>query len=200
MKLGSKRLEKIVNMLKLIEGIGEKSALRYALDLLNKDSSYLLELSELIRSMATDSWKCSKCFNITDSEGLCNICQDPERDNQILCVVQNIPSLVAIERTREFKGKYHVLENLINLLNGILPEDTTIPHLLKRLEEEEIKELIFAVPATNEGELTMDYIRKSLEGKKLKITRLASGVPIGNAPEHIDELTLIRSLAERKEV
>ncbi len=200
MKFGSQRLEKIVGLLKRIEGIGEKSALRYALDLLGKDKGYLLELSQTLHSMATETWKCNICFNVTDDEELCSICQNPKRDNSIICVVQNISSLVAIEKTGEFKGKYHVLGALVNLLHGILPEDTRIPELLRRVRKENIQELIFAIPSTHEGEITMDYIRKSLEKHPVRITRLASGVPLGNAPEHIDELTLSRSLVERKEI
>ena len=189
------KFRKLIEQLKQLPGVGEKSATRYALSFLNKDSNYLLELSEILQSMATENWKCKKCFNIASEGDLCNICIDENRHDDIICVVENIADLIAIENTGEFSGKYHVLEKLINPLNGVFPQDTTINELVKRIEK--TTEIILALPATTEGDTTAEYIKQILANSNIKITKLARGVPIGNSLENIDNLTLSKSIKNR---
>ncbi len=191
------KFRKLIELLKQLPGVGEKSATRYALSFLNKDSNYLLELSEILQSMATENWKCKKCFNISAAGDLCNICIDENRHSDTICVVENIADLIAIENTGEFSGKYHVLEKLINPLNGVFPQDTTINELIERIKTEKITEIILALPATTEGDTTAEYIKQILANSNIKITKLARGVPVGNSLENIDNLTLSKSIKNR---
>ena len=191
------KFQRLIQLLKHLPGVGDKSATRFAITLLNKDEKYLLELSEIIKSIALENWKCKKCFNIADNDGVCNICRDMKRDETIICVVANVSDLIAIEKTGEFTGKYHVIENLINPINGVFPEHTTINELINRVLKDNVKELILALPATTDGDTTAQYIKHLLKEKNIKITKLARGVPVGNSLDNIDNITLVKSLNNR---
>jgi len=192
-------LEDLIEGFKLLPGIGEKTAERLAFYLLNMDEENVNFLSNSIVDAKRKLHKCPICSNITDKEK-CNICSSSERDNKILCIVEDTRNIFLFEKTGSFNGFYHVLDNLISPLDGINPEDIGIEKLVKRIENSSFSEIIIAVKPTIEGETTSLYIKKILEGLNIKVTRIASGIPLGADIEYIDSLTLERALIDRKEI
>jgi len=192
-------IKKIVDSFKMLPGIGEKTAERLAFYLLNMDEENVNFLSNSIVDAKRKLHKCPICSNITDKEK-CNICSSSERDNKILCIVEDTRNIFLFEKTGSFNGFYHVLDNLISPLDGINPEDIGIEKLVKRIENSSFSEIIIAVKPTIEGETTSLYIKKILEGLNIKVTRIASGIPLGADIEYIDSLTLERALIDRKEI
>ena len=191
-------IKNLVESFKCLPGIGEKTAERLAFSVLELEkeqielfSSSLLEVKEKIH-------KCSKCNTLTDKD-LCFVCSDSNRESsKVLCVVEDTKNVFLFEKLGMFNGKYHVLDGLISPLDGVNPEDIGLNKLLDRINEEKFEEIIFAFKPSIEGETTSLYIKKILEGLNVKITRLASGVPIGADMEYVDSLTLERALNDRK--
>lgn len=192
----SKLLESAVNELSRLPGIGKKTALRLALHILREDISFAENLSSAIDRMRKEIVFCKRCNNISDSE-LCNICSNFKRDENTVCVVEDTRDVLAIENTGQFNGLYHVLGGIINPIEGIGPNDLNISHLVERINHDEIKELILALPATVEGDTTNYYIFKLIGEFGVKVTILARGVAIGDDLEYTDEITLGRSILNR---
>lgn len=195
-KLESSLLENAVSELSKLPGIGRKTALRLALNLLRRDERDAISLGEALIDMRTNIRYCKKCHNISD-EDLCPICSDSRRDSEIICVVENVKDVMTIESTRQFKGMYHVLGGLISPLDGISPSDLEIDSLLKRVNEENISEVILALAPTIDGDTTNYYIYRKLSDKPVDVTVLARGLSIGNELEYTDELTLGKSIINR---
>lgn len=192
-------IHNLIESFKLLPGIGERTAERLAFFILEMDSDNVKFFSDNIKNIQELIHKCQNCNNLTESE-ICNICSDSYRDKKTLCVVEDVKSIYLFEKMGMFKGIYHVLDGLISPLDGINPEDIGLEKLLNRVKNEKYQEIIFAFKPSIEGETTALYIKKMLDGTKIKITRLASGVPMGADIEYIDSLTLERALNDRKEV
>lgn len=196
MDIPSKKLEQAVFEISKLPGIGQKTALRLALHLLRQDTSEVLKLSESLLHMKTDLKQCVRCFNISDSE-VCEICRKPKRDAQTICVVEDIRDVMAIENAHGFTGLYHVLGGLISPMDGIGPSNLTIDALMKRIEEDEVKEVILALNTTMEGDTTNFYLYKKISALNVNITTIARGIGVGDSLEYTDEVTLGRSLQNR---
>lgn len=192
----SRLVEDAVNELSKLPGIGKRTAMRLALHLLKQDSSFSNQLGNSIISMRNNIQFCKRCHNISDHE-LCEICSNPRRDEQLVCVVEDIRDVMAIENTGQFQGLYHVLGGLISPMDGISPSDLTIEQLTRRVKEEKINEIVLALAATVEGDTTNFYIYKQLKDLPLKISTIARGVAIGDEIEYADEVTLGRSIIGR---
>lgn len=189
-------LEKAVDELAKLPGIGRKTALRLALYLLGEEKSATESLSQSILNMRNNIVLCKRCYNISDEEQ-CSICSNPKRDNEILCVVADMRDVMAIERTGSFNGVYHVLGGVIDPINGISPNDLRIKELVDRSIYEHFREIILALPATIEGDTTNYYIFKMLRHFEGQITAIAKGISVGDALEFADEVTLGRSIKNR---
>lgn len=189
-------LEKAVEELSKLPSIGRKTALRLALHLLGEDESVTESLSQSLVNMRNNIVLCKRCYNISDSEH-CSICSNPKRDNELLCVVADMRDVMAIERTGSFNGIYHVLGGVIDPINGISPNDLRIKELIERSLKENFREIIFALPATIEGDTTNYFISKKLEHFRGQISTIAKGIAVGDALEFADEVTLGRSIANR---
>lgn len=196
MDIPSKKLEQAVFEISKLPGIGQKTALRLALHLLRQDTSEVLKLSESLSHMKTDLKQCVRCYNISDSE-VCEICRKPKRDAQTICVVEDIRDVMAIENAHGFTGLYHVLGGLISPMDGIGPSNLTIDALMKRIEEDEVKEVILALNTTMEGDTTNFYLYKKISALNVNITTIARGIGVGDSLEYTDEVTLGRSLQNR---
>ena len=194
--LPSKLVENAVNELGKLPGVGEKTALRLALHLLNEDPEVSSALGNAIIDMRENIQYCKKCHNISDSE-VCHICANPARDNQTVCVVHDVRDVMAIENTAQFNGLYHVLGNIISPMEGIGPDKLTIDALIKRLQEENVRELILALPSTVEGDTTAYYIVKQIRDMNIKVSNIARGIGVGDELEYADEATLGRSIKNR---
>ena len=192
----SKLLESAVSELSRLPGIGKKTALRLALHILKEDEVYADNLGNSIISMRNEIKFCSTCNNISDSN-TCDICANTKRDENTICVVEDIRDVLAIEKTSQFNGLYHVLGGIINPIEGIGPNDINVAHLIKRVNQEEINEIILALPATVEGDTTNYYIYKLVKTFNIKVTSIARGVAIGDELEYTDEITLGRSIINR---
>ena len=193
-------LKDLIESFKLLPGIGEKTAERLAFFLVNEDEEKTNFFANSIINAKEKIHACEVCNNLTDKD-ICDICSNSLRDNSILCVVEDPKSIFLFEKIGTFNGKYHVLDGLISPLDGIDPDDIGIEKLVKRVREEKYKEVIIAVKPSIEGETTALYIKKILEGiKDVKVTRIASGIPMGTEIEYIDSMTLERALSDRKEI
>jgi len=192
----SKLLENAVNEFAKLPGIGKKTALRLVLHLLKKDVTEVQRFSRALTQLREEVKHCRICRNISDAE-ICNICNNPSRDSRTVCVVENIRDVMSIENTQQYRGVYHVLGGIISPMDGIGPADLEIDSLIKRVENDEIDEVIFALSTTMEGDSTNFYIFKKIKGVHVKITTLARGVSIGDEIEYTDEVTLGRSIVNR---
>jgi recombination protein RecR len=192
-------IARLVKELAKLPGIGEKSAQRLAFHILKAGPGYATDLAAAIAGVVRDVRLCSSCQTLTDRDP-CAICRDPQRDTRFLCVVEGVPDLVAIERTHEFKGRYHVLHGALSPLDGIGPGDLKIRELLLRLEGEPADEIVIATNPDVEGEATALYLTKLLKPIGIKVTRIAQGVPMGGDLEYADQVTLARALAGRREL
>lgn len=196
-QLPSKHLELAVNEISKLPGIGKKNALRLALYILKQNDEYAKNLSESILRLKTEIHFCKKCHTISDSD-LCDICANPTRDNSTVCVVENVKDVLLIERTNQYRGLYHVLGGVISPIEGISPMDLNINPFVERMATGEVKEVIFALPVTTEGDTTSFYLFKKLQDfPQIKISMLARGVSVGDELEYTDEATLARSLKDR---
>jgi len=192
----SKLLENAVNEFARLPGIGKKTALRLVLHLLKKDVLEVQRFSRALTQLREEVKHCRICRNISDAD-ICNICNNPSRDSRTVCVVENIRDVMSIENTQQYRGVYHVLGGIISPMDGIGPADLEIDSLLKRVEKDEVDEVIFALSTTMEGDSTNFYIFKKIKRDKVKITTLARGVSIGDEIEYTDEVTLGRSIVNR---
>ena len=194
----SNQITKLIETLASLPGIGSKSAQRLAFHIINMPEESVQVLADSIVTARKKVCRCKECFTLTDNE-LCPICASPARDKQTIMVVENSRDLAAYEKTGKFNGVYHVLHGAISPLLNITPADLTIKELLVRLQQE-VKEVIIATNSNIEGEATAMYISKMLKPAGIKVTRIASGVPVGGDLEYIDEVTLLRALEGRKEL
>ncbi len=192
-------LEKLVEQFQKIPSIGRKTAQRMAFHVLDLPDNEAKEFADAIMEAHTKIHHCSLCHNLTENE-LCPICESASRDHSLLCVVEDPRDVPALERTREFKGVYHVLHGTISPMNGVGPEQLTIKSLVERVAGGEIKEVIMATNPTLEGDTTAMYIGKLLKPFEVKVTRLAYGIPVGADIEYADDVTLLRALEGRREL
>ena len=189
-------LENAVEALSKLPGIGQKTALRLALHLLNEESSQTEQLADSLLKMKRNIMLCERCYNISDTK-TCSICSNPRRDENTICVVADMRDVLAIERTASFNGLYHVLGGVISPIEGIGPNDLKIAQLVERVHREDIHEIIFALPATIEGDTTNFDIFRQLNDFGGKISVIAKGIAVGDALEYVDEVTLGRSIQNR---
>jgi recombination protein RecR len=196
MDFSSKLLENAVNEVSRLPGIGKRTALRLVLHLLRQPADNTKFLSEALLHLRNDVKTCEKCHNISDTL-LCDICQNPRRNSDIVCVVEDIRDVMAIESTSQFKGLYHVLGGKISPIEGIGPQELKIESLVNKVENAEIKELIFALSSTMEGDTTNFYIFKQIEKYDVITSTIARGISVGDELEYADEVTLGRSIVNR---
>lgn len=196
MSYASKLIEDAVEAFASLPGIGRKTALRLALHLVNQEENRVDQFADAIRLMRHHIKHCQVCHNLSD-EPVCRVCADARRDRTLVCVVESIRDVMAIEDTSQYRGLYHVLGGLINPLEGVGPEALTIDPLLQRIAEGEIKEVILAISPTIEGDTTMFYITKKLAGQNVGVSSIARGVAFGGELEYADEVTLGRSIVAR---
>ena len=192
-------IKNLIECYKKLPGIGEKTAERLALATLNINQETLDIFADSIANVKTRIKRCKKCNNLSE-EDLCEICSASSRDQKTICVVEEPKNVILFEKVGTYKGTYHVLDGLISPLDGINPEDIGLDKLLDRIKNENFEEIIFAFKPSIEGETTSLYIKRILDGLDVKVTRLASGVPIGADMEYVDSLTLERALNDRKEI
>jgi len=191
-------IQELIDELGKLPGIGPKSAQRIAFHLVQSERADVNRLVEVLRLVKEKVRFCSSCFNVAEEEE-CKICRDPRRETSTICVVEESKDVVAIERTREFRGKYHVLGGAISPIDGIGPEQLRIRELLTRLSDSNITEVIIATDPNLEGEATATYLARTIKPLGIKISRLASGLPVGGDLEYADEVTLGRALDARRE-
>ena len=196
MIFSSSLLENAVNEFAKLPGIGKKTALRLVLHLIKQDETAVRLFSSAVSHMREAIKFCNRCHNISDT-AICNICGNTSRKQEMLCVVENIRDVIAIESTQQFNGLYHVLGGIISPLDGVGPEQLTINSLVSRVEKESITEIIFALNANVQGDTTIYYINKKLKGVPVKITTIARGIAFGGELEYADEMTLAKSISNR---
>jgi recombination protein RecR len=196
MVFSSTLLENAVNEFAKLPGIGKKTALRLVLHLIKQNVNEVEHFSETIAKMREEIKFCSRCHNISDHT-LCNICSNPSRKQELLCVVENIRDVIAIESTQQFNGVYHVLGGIISPLDGVGPEQLNIDSLVQRVEKEPITEIIFALNPNIQGDTTLYYISKKIKNRPVKITTIARGIAFGGELEYADEMTLAKSISNR---
>jgi recombination protein RecR len=199
MIFSSSLLENAVNEFATLPGIGKKTALRLVLHLIKKDLATVNNFSAAISKMREEILFCTRCHNISDKE-LCNICGNNHRHQEMICVVETIRDVIAIESTQQYSGLYHVLGGSISPLDGIGPDQLQIESLIKRVKDENSQELIFALSPNIQGDTTIYYISKKLKDHNIKITTIARGIAFGGELEYADEMTLARSISNRMPV
>ena len=195
----SESINQLIEELASLPNIGPKSAQRLAFHILNMPEKRVEQLASNILNARKKICLCKKCFNLSDQE-LCPVCSDPKRDSSVIMVVEEPSDLAAYEKTGQYKGVYHVLHGAVNPMVGVQPENLKLKELMQRLQREDVKEVIIATNSTVEGEATSLWISKYVKQAGIKVTRIASGVPVGGALEFIDEMTLFRALEGRTEL
>ena len=195
----SPSIEKLIQSFEKLPSIGNKTAARLAFYILNASEEETNEFVSSIVNAKKNLKYCSKCFNISDTDP-CPICANPKRDQSQICVVEDVRDIVAMERTHEFKGVYHVLHGSISPMNGVGPDDIKIKELLSRLMDGQVKEVILATNPRVEGEATAMYLSKLIKPLGIKVTRIAHGIPVGGDLEYTDEITLTKALEGRREL
>jgi recombination protein RecR len=196
MQFSSSLLENAVNEFAKLPGIGKKTALRLVLHLLKQNNNDVTQFSEVINKMRSEIKFCQRCFNVADGD-ICSICANSMRKQEIICVVENIRDVIAIESTQQYNGTYHVLGGIISPLDGVGPGQLNIESLVHRIQKEKTEELIFALNPTIQGDTTIYYIQKKLQPQTIRITTIARGIAFGGELEYADEMTLARSLQNR---
>ena len=189
----------LIEELARMPGVGSRTAERFAFYILGAPRERVEVLSRLLTKVNADIHTCEDCFNLSEGN-LCHICSDPARDHSVLCVVQDPKDIIAIEKSGDYNGVYHVLLGALSPLEGIGPKDLKIKELLNRLKKREIQEVILATSSDTEGDATSLYLLKQLKSLKIKVTRIAHGVPVGSALEFVDKATLTRAFRQRQEV
>lgn len=192
-------LDKLIEQFARLPSVGRKSAQRLAFHILEMSDADAERFTQTILNARESIHRCEICCNLTDGE-VCSVCTSPSRDKSVICVVEDPRDVIAIERTHEYNGLYHVLHGAISPMNDISPEDICIKELLKRLSDENVKEIIMATNPTVEGEATAMYISRIIKPLGINVSRLAYGVPVGADLEYADEFTLIRAIEGRKEL
>ncbi len=195
----SDTVNKLINQFERLPGIGHKTAVRLAFYILESPIEVAENMANILVQAKEKVRFCSKCYNITENDP-CDICSNPKRDNSVICVVENVKDVVAMEKTHEYKGYYHVLHGSISPMNNITAGDIKIKELLERLKDESIKEVILATNPTVEGEATAMYISRLIKPLGIIVTRIAHGIPVGGDLEYTDEITLIKALEGRREM
>ena len=195
----AKPLNKLISELSKLPGIGGKTAQRLAFHILSMDRKGADDLADSIREARDKMKYCSVCGNLTD-EDPCGMCRDPRREDDVICVVESPRDVAAMERIKEFKGRYHVLHGAISPMEGIGPDDINLKSLIVRLQSEDVKEVIIATNPTIEGEATAMYIAKLIKPSGIKVTRIAHGVPVGGDLDFADEITLLKAVEGRREL
>ena len=190
---------KLIQELEKLPGVGPKTAQRLAFFILNMPEEEAKALAEAILSAKRKIRKCQVCFNYTERD-ICEICSDPRRDRATICVVEQVSDLMAIERVGEYKGLYHVLHGLISPIDGVGPEDLTIPQLVERVRAGGIREVILATSATVEGDATSSYIADLIKPLGVKVTRIGLGIPAGGDLDYADQITILRAFEGRREL
>lgn len=196
MEFSSKLLEQAVDQMSQLPGIGKRTALRLVLHLLKQPKEQTEEITSALNVFRSEITFCSQCHNISDTE-VCEICSNSRRSDEQICVVEDIRDVMAIENTDQFRGKYHVLNGIISPIDGVGPQDLTINSLVEKVKSGKVKEIIFALSATMEGDTTTFYIHKQLSGFDVLISTIARGIPVGDELEYADEITLGRSILKR---
>lgn len=193
----SRLLEEAVNEFASLPGIGRKTAFRLVMHLLRRDSAEVRRFGETVTRLRDDVCYCSICHGISDTP-VCDICSDSSRDTSLICVVESVQDVMAVENTRQFRGLYHVLGGIISPVDGIGPSDLTVASLEQRVRDGSVREIILALSTTMEGDTTNYYIYKRMSGHDVRITTLARGVAIGDVLEYTDEITLGQSIINRR--
>ena len=192
-------IEKLIESFEKLPSIGHKTAVRLAFHMIDLNKEDTEEFIQSIINAKKNLKYCSKCYNISDTDP-CPICSSPKRDPSTICVVEDVRDVMAMERTHEFKGVYHVLHGTISPMNGIGPDDIKIKELLQRIKDKKIKEIIIATNPRVEGEATAIYLSKIIKPLGIKVTRIAHGIPVGGDLEYTDEITLTKALEGRQEL
>ena len=192
-------INKLINQFEKLPGIGHKTAVRLAFYILEAPIETAEEMAKILVEAKQKVKLCSKCFNITEKDP-CEICSNPKRDETIICVLESVKDVIAMEKTHEFNGKYHVLHGSISPMNNITAGDIKVKELLERLKEIDVKEVILATNPTIEGETTAMYISRLIKPLGISVTRIAHGIPVGGDIEYTDEITLIKALEGRREM
>ena len=195
----SPSIEKLIESFEKLPSIGHKTAVRLAFHMLDLGEEDTNEFINSIVNAKTNLKYCNSCYNISDTDP-CPICSSPKRDSSVICVVEDVRDIMAMERTHEFKGVYHVLHGTISPMNGIGPEDIKIKELLNRIGSQDVKEIIIATNPRVEGEATAIYLSKIIKPLGIKVTRIAHGIPVGGDLEYTDEITLSKALEGRREL
>ncbi|YAL83634.1 recombination mediator RecR [Dermacoccaceae bacterium W4C1] len=190
-------VQDLIDELTRLPGVGPRGAQRIAFHLLQTDAADVRRLTEVLTVVRDQVRFCERCFNVAEGE-LCRICADPQRNDTQVCVVEDVKDVIAIERTHEFKGRYHVLGGAISPIDGIGPEDLKITELMSRLGDQRVEELILATNPNLTGEATAAYLNRLVSPMQLKVSRLASGLPVGGDLEYADEVTLGRAFEGRR--
>ena len=196
MNFPSKLVENAVEQLSSLPGIGRKSALRLVLHMLKKDKLAVEQFGDSFIQLINRINYCTSCYSISDAE-LCEVCANPKREKQIICVVEDIRVMMAIENTMQYKGVYHILGGLISPMDGIGPTDIRVEELIKKIENENVQEVIFALSTTMEGDTTNYYLFRRLKDSGIKISSIARGIAIGDELEYTDEITLGTAISSR---
>ncbi len=192
-------ISKLIDSFTKLPGIGPKTAVRLAFFVIDMKEEDVVDFSKALVSAKRELSYCTICGHITDQE-ICSICSDASRNEEVICVVEDSKDVIAMEKMKEFNGRYHVLHGSISPMDGIGPEDINVPDLLKRLKEEEVTELILATNPNIEGEATAMYISRLVKPSGIKTSRIAHGLPVGGDLEYADEVTLAKSLEGRREL
>lgn len=195
----SETVNRLINEFEKLPGIGHKSAVRLAFYILESPMDVAEKMAKTLIDAKTNVKFCSTCFNLTETDP-CDICSNNKRDESVICVVENVKDVIAMEKTHEYKGKYHVLHGAISPMNNITAGDIKIKELLERLKDDTIKEVILATNPTIEGEATAMYISRLIKPLGISVTRIAHGIPVGGDLEYTDEITLIKALEGRREM
>lgn len=199
MKYYAKPLNRLINELSRLPGIGGKTAQRLAFHILSMEKNEVLGLADAIRYAKESMTYCSICGNLTDTDP-CIICSDENRDKSMICVVESPKDVIAMEKIREYRGYYHVLHGAISPMDGIGPDDINLKSLIPRLHDESVKELIIATNPNIEGEATAMYIARLIKPSGIKVSRIAHGIPVGGDLEYADEVTLLKAVEGRREL
>lgn len=199
MAVFSPSIEKLIESFERLPSIGHKTAVRLAFHMLNSSEEETNSFVSSILEAKKNLKYCTKCYNISDTDP-CPICANPKREQSIICVVEDVKDIIAMERTHEFKGVYHVLHGSISPMNGIGPDDIKIKELLARLMDGQVQEVILATNPRVEGEATAMYLAKLIKPLGIKVTRIAHGIPVGGDLEYTDEVTLMKALEGRREI
>ena len=195
----SETITKLITQFEKLPGIGHKTAVRLAFFVLESPKSYAEEMSKVLIEAKEKVKFCSKCYNITESDP-CEICSSKKRDDSVICVVENVKDVVAMEKTHEYRGLYHVLHGCISPMNNITAGDIKIKEVLERLSDDKVKEVILATNPTVEGEATAMYIARLIKPLGIRVSRIAHGIPVGGDLEYTDEITIIKALEGRRDM